>query len=184
MPRVVRQVLPHEHVKYREHLFALDADSRLLRFGFIVTDDMLDKICDSFEVNHSEHALFCIENADLEFIAVGHIAIKGEMELAFSVLKAYQGQGMGDLLMRRCIQWCRTHNILKGCMVCFTHNYAIRHLCAKHGIQFHSEHGESVARIKLEHAGLDTYISEITDSNFAVFDYFGKRLTISWAFNK
>jgi len=103
--------------------------------------------------------------------------------LAFSVLDQYQGQGMGSILMRRCIQWCRTHNILKGYMVCLSHNAAIRRLCTKHGIQFHSSHGETEASIKLSSPNFGTYLKEVTDSNLGLLDYVNKRANIlSWSF--
>ena len=99
-----------------------------------------------------------------------------EMELAFSVLKGYQGQGMGNQLMKRSIQWCRAHNMLKGCMVCLSTNSVIRHLCTKYGIHMTNDHGETLADIELDSPNITTYLSEATDSNLAVIDYLGKRM--------
>ena len=182
MSYVVRKVLQHEYEKYRTHLKSLDLDSRHLRFGFMAKDETIDKLCDSIDIDHAHHILFCIENDKLEFIAIGHIATTDGMELAFSVLKEHQGKGMGDALMKRCIQWCRTHNILKGYMVCLSHNKAIRHLCVKHGIHFHTEHGETEADIELDAPGFGTFINEGMASNLAVLDYMGKRNRLPWIF--
>lgn len=182
MTHIVRRVLSNEYEKYRTHLKSLDVNSRYLRFGFTVSDEVVDKLCDEFEKNTSDHILFCVENDDLEFVAVGHIALVGGMELAFSVLSEYQGKGMGNSLMHRCIQWCRTNGILKGCMVCLSHNMVIRHLCIKHGIHFHTEHGETSAEVELDKPGVDTYISEGIDSNLAMIDYLGKRFHLPWSF--
>ena len=175
MLATVRRVLPHEYGKYRTHLKSLDVDSKILRFGYPITDTILDQLCDKFEADHSHNILFCIENNNLEFVAIGHIALYKEMELAFSVLKDYQGQGMGNLLMKRVIQWCRTNGNLKGCMVCLSTNQAIKHLCLKHGIHIHSEHGETLADIELDRANITTYVSEQVDSNLGAMDYLGKR---------
>lgn len=182
MPYIVRRVLSNEYPKYNAHLKALDLESRYLRFGFNVKDEVLDELCKGFEEDYKHHILFCIENDNLEFIAVGHIATTDSMELAFSVLKEHQGNGMGDALMKRCIQWCRTHNMLTGCMVCLSHNKAIRHLCTKHGIHFLTEHGETEANIELDAPGFDTFVNEGMDSNFAVLDYMGKRNRLPWIF--
>ena len=171
----VRRVLNHEYSKYRKHLKALDGASKHLRFGYIIQDEMIDKLCDQWEADHEHNILFCIENDDLDFVAVGHIALQDNMELAFSVLKGYQGQGMGNHLFKCVIQWCRTHDHLKGCMVCLTSNSVIRHLCLKYGIHMTSEHGETLADIELDSPKLDTFVSEATDSNLAVMDYLGKR---------
>lgn len=171
----VRQVLPHEYSKYRSHLKSLDAESKTLRFGYPITDYVIDQLCDKFEADHNKHVLFAIENRKLEFIAVGHIALDSGMELAFSVLKKHQGRGFGNLLMKRCIQYCRTHDILKGCMVCLSTNAAIRHLCRKYEITVENDHGESLADIHLAPAGIDTYISETIDNNMSALDYITKR---------
>jgi len=173
----VRKVLAHEYPKYRKHLKALDTASKHLRFGYIIQDEMIDKLCDQWELDHEHNTLFCIENDDLDFIAVGHIAIQDEqMELAFSVLKGYQGQGMGNHLFKRVIQWCRTHQMLKGCMVCLSTNSIIKHLCTKYGIHMTTDHGETLADIELDSPNISTYITEATDSNLAVMDYMGKRM--------
>lgn len=177
----VRRVLPHEYSKYRTHLKSLDIESKTLRFANPLSNELIDQICDDFEKNHHNHVLFAIENNNLEFVAVGHIAVTGEMELAFSVLKEYQGQGMGNALMKRCIQYCRTHNILKGCMVCLRTNTVIKHLCAKYGITMENDHGETLADIKLPTATPVTYIREVADSNLEVMDYFNKRIIKPWA---
>jgi GNAT superfamily N-acetyltransferase len=177
MLATVRRVLPHEYGKYRTHLKSLDADSKILRFGAPISDTVLDSLCDEFEAHPDKHVLFCIEDDNLEFVAIGHIALKGEMELAFSVLKEYQGRGMGNKLMNRCIQYCRTHNILRGCMVCLSTNSKIKHLCTKYGIIMENDHGETLADITLPNATPATYFSEATDSNFAVIDYWKKRFT-------
>jgi GNAT superfamily N-acetyltransferase len=178
----VRRVLPHEYPKYRKHLKDLDEHSKYLRFGYCIRDDMIDTLCNQFETEPDKNILFCIENDDLDFIAIGHIAIQDELELAFSVLKGYQGQGMGSHLMKRVIQWCRTQGKLKGCMVCLSSNAAIRHLCTKHGIHVHSEHGETMAEIELDSPSITTYVAEATDSNLAAIDYMGKRMRKSWTF--
>ena len=184
MYTTVRRVLPHEYTKYRTHLKRLDAESKVLRFGHPVSDYVVDTLCDKFEAHPSQHVLFAIENQDLEFVAVGHIALEGEMELAFSVLEEYQGQGMGNRLIRRCIRYCRTHGILKGCMVCLSTNSQIRHLCAKYNITMQNESGETLAEIVLPTANMYTYVGEVADRNFAVMDYLSKRFAKPFAMLK
>ena len=156
---------------------ALDQDSKVLRFANPVSDDVIDSLCDKWEQDHKHNILFCIENNKLEFVAIGHIAIEETgMELAFSVLKEEQGNGMGNQLMKRCIQWCRTHGFLKGCMVCLSTNSVIKHLCHKYGISIENDHGETLADIELDSPDITTYWTEATDSNLAVMDYWGKRM--------
>jgi len=177
---IVRKVLPNEYSKYRTHLKALDESSRILRFGAPVTDDVIDKLCNKIEQYSHNHVLFAIENANLEFVAVGHIANFKEMEMAFSVLDSYQGQGMGEALMKRVIQHCRTLGLRKGFMVCLPHNQAIKHLCQKHGIQIHTEYGETTADVELPAPDMSTYISEAGSRNLGVFDFLSKRAMLPW----
>ena len=180
----VRRVLANEYPKYRKHLKALDRESKTLRFANPLSDDVIDNLCDSWEQDHEHNILFAIENENLDFVAVAHIAIdeKHEMELAFSVLKEYQGQGMGNHLMKRAIQWCRTHGFLHGSMVCLSTNSVIKHLCTKYGIHMQSEYGETLADIELDHPSLNTYVAEAASSNLAMMDYWGKRMPKFLAF--
>lgn len=177
---IVRKVMPTEYHKYRTHLKALDDDSRTLRFASPVSDAVIDQICDKIEADPAHHVLFAIEDSDLDFVAVGHIAIFDDMELAFSVLKEHQGQGMGNLLMKRVIQHCRTLGQLKGYMVCLQSNQAIKHLCQKHGIKIHTEYGETIGDVELPKPSVGTFIDEATSRNLGMFDFLSKRTMLPW----
>lgn len=178
MTHTVRRVFPTEYYKYREHLKSLDADSRSLRFGFGITNESIDKLCDTIEHNTNKHILFCIEDADLKFIAVGHIALSdnaSSMELAFSVLKECQGNGMGDLLMKRCIRYCRTHNIYRGHMVCLSRNAAIRKLCSKNRLTVVTDGTDAETAIELPLPSIKTFFKELLAINLSLLNYIGKR---------
>jgi GNAT superfamily N-acetyltransferase len=170
----VRRMMPIEFAKLKTHLKALDTDSKVLRFGYHVSDTVIDQLCDGFKKRQHKHTFFVIENDDLQFLAVGQVATENGMELAFSVLKEHQGKGMGDALMRRCIQHCRVIGRLKGCMVCLNSNTAIRHLCKKNGIKLTTELGETLADIELDHPNLSTYINENIDTNLGAWEYLKK----------
>jgi GNAT superfamily N-acetyltransferase len=174
MPHIVYRLLPAEYGKYRTHLLALDQESRYLRFGYPINDAMINFLCDKFEANPKQHKIFVIENDDLTVVAVGHISLEGEeVELAFSVLKDYQGQGMGSALMKRCIEWCQNRSIKGGCMVCLSHNKAVRAMAKKHGILV-DDHGETLADIKIPDPSPVSIMSEVVESNIARFDHLGK----------
>ena len=178
MKHTVRKVFPNEYKKYREHLKSLDTDSRNLRFGYSVKDEGIDKLCDSIEHDTSKHILFCIEDADLKFVAVGHIALGNDsssMELAFSVLKEFQGKGMGDMLMKRCIRYCRTHNIYRGHMVCLSRNGAIRKLCTKNRLKVVTDGTDAETAIELPLPSVRTFVKELIYNNLSLLDYMEKR---------
>jgi GNAT superfamily N-acetyltransferase len=137
-------------------------------------DETIEQLCDRFEANPHEHKLFVIENEDLEVVAAGHIALEGgETELAFSVLKEYRKQGMGDALMKRTIEWCQNRNIKGGCMVCLSTNIAIKRLASKHGLLI-NEGGETLANIAIPEATPASVMHEVVESNMARLDHLGK----------
>jgi len=163
-----------EYSRYRKHLKNLDEDSRYLRFGHHIKNEMIDIICDRIEKNPSKHKIFVIEDDNLGVVAAGHIALDSDpVELAFSVLKEYQGQGMGSALMKRCISWCQNRSINSGCMVCLARNTAIRRLALKHGILI-QEGTEIEASLKIPPASTTSVINEIADDNISMFDHLGK----------
>jgi GNAT superfamily N-acetyltransferase len=174
MSHLVYKLLPADYGRYRKHLLALDQESRYRRFAYHIQDEMINIVCDKFEKNPDKHKIFVIENDDLEVIAAGHISLEGdELELAFSVLKEYQGQGMGSSLMKRCIEWCQNRGIKGGCMVCLSSNVAIKKLAARHGILI-NDHGETLADIKIPDANATSVINEVLADNISKFDHLGK----------
>jgi GNAT superfamily N-acetyltransferase len=163
-----------EFFKYRRHLKSLDAESRYLRFGYAIRDDVIDTVCDRIEQQPLKHKIFVIENEDCEVIAAGHISLVDQpVELAFSVLRQHQGQGMGSALMARCIEWCQNRSIKTGCMVCLSHNKAVRAMAKKHGVLI-DEAGEAEAALTIPSLNTGSVIHEIAEDNIAMFDHMGK----------
>jgi GNAT superfamily N-acetyltransferase len=174
MSYLVYRLLPHDYSRYRTHLLSLDKESRHLRFGYSINDAMINFLCDKFEKNPHVHKLFVVENDDLEVVGVGHISLEGtEVELAFSVLKEYQGRGIGSTLMKRCVEWCQNRGIKTGCMVCLNTNQAVKNMARKHGVLI-EEHGEVMADIIIPSANPISVMSEMVESNLAKFDHLGK----------
>lgn len=165
----------HEFHRYKTHLLALDEENRYLRFGFHIKNDTIVELCARWEANSNKHKIFAIENDDLEVIAIGHISLEDNpAELAFSVLKEYQGQGMGDALMKRLIEYCQNHNIKLGCMVCLGSNDKIKHLARKHNILVKTEQGDSYGQIAIPTPTPVSYWKEYVDESLGKLDHLGK----------
>ena len=174
----IRRLLDSELDKYEQHLLALDDNSKHLRFAYRVTDAAIIKFMQTVKDNAHLHKIFVIENSNLDVVGVGHISIAdGNMELALSVLPAYQGKGYGHELMGRCLEWCRNRGITNGFMVCLQSNNTIKHLASKHGLKMTSEYGETTADIILPEATAESYAREVFASNLAAFDHFNKSTT-------
>ena len=171
---LVYRLLPTEYHRYRTHLLALDDQSRYTRFGIVIRDDSINRLCDKFEANSKKHKIFVIEDEQLNVIAAGHIALEGgETELAFSVLQEYRKQGMGSSLMKRCIEWCQNRNIKGGCMVCLSTNIAIKKLASKHGVLI-NDGSETLANIIIPDPTPVSIMHEVVDSSIARADHIGK----------
>jgi GNAT superfamily N-acetyltransferase len=174
MSHIVFELPYHEYDRYRKHLLALDIDSRYLRFGYHITDETINTLCTTFEENFHRHRVFVIEDDNLDVVGAGHISLEGRpIELAFSVLKSYQGKGMGHSLMSRVVEWCQNRGIKAGCMVCLKHNAAIKKLATKHGILV-SNGGETLADIQIPDANAVSLIHEAVDNGISKLDHLGK----------
>jgi GNAT superfamily N-acetyltransferase len=174
MPHIVFELPRQEYDRYRNHLLALDTESRYLRFGYHITDDIINALCDGFENNFHRHKIFVIEDDNLDVVGAGHISLQDSpIELAFSVLKPYQGTGMGHSLMSRVVEWCQNRGIKTGCMVCLTHNTAIKKLAARQGILI-KHGGETLADIQIPAANVVSIMHEAVDTNISRLDHLGK----------
>lgn len=174
MTYLVYHLQPFEYERYRNHLLSLDSESRYLRFGYQIKDENIHKLCDTIEANPTKHQIFVIDDRDLNVLAAGHISVAdSETELAFSVLREHQGQGMGSALMKRCISWCQNRGIKQGNMVCLATNTAVKKLASKHGVLV-NDHGEVTADISIPDTDLTSIYEELVDANLSSFDHLGK----------
>ena len=174
MAYIVYHLQPFEYERYRNHLLALDSNSRYLRFGYQIADEAIHKLCDRIESEPTKHQIFIIDDRNLNVLAAGHISIAGtETELAFSVLKPHQGQGMGSALMKRCIAWCQNRGIRHGNMVCLSSNTAVRKLASRHGVLV-NDHGEVTADLAIPDTDVASIYTEFVETNLANIDHMGK----------
>ena len=176
----VRRLFPHEYLKYEQHLLSLDTDSRYNRFGHNASDAYISKFCNQIVETADSHVLFCIEDCDLNIIGVGHIALGDEVELAFSVSPGHQGCGIGSSLMKKCVQYCRLHNISKGKIICIQSNNKMKGLCKKFGLTIHSVDGECESIVNFVLPDITTYAEAFIEDSVCAYDYIGKRSKLSW----
>lgn len=175
MSHVIYRLPPSELHRYRTHLLCLDEESKYLRFGFYIKTDTIRDLHKRWMANPEKHIVFVIENDDLEVVGVAHISLEEDpAELAFSVFKECQGQGMGDALMKRAIEYCQNRGIKHGCMVCLTSNDKIKKLAKKNGIVVVNEDGESKAEIQMPDASAMSLWHEAVENNVAKIDHLGK----------
>lgn len=145
-----------------------------MRFGYQVKTEIILDLFKKWSNDPEKNIIFAIENDDLELVGVGHICLADpEPELAFSVLKEYQNQGMGSELMARCVEWCRNRNLKTGTMVCLSTNTAIKKLAARHGILVR-DGSETLAEIKIPEANISSIVHELVEDNLSTLSHIGK----------
>lgn len=146
-----------------------------MRFGFHIKTETINDLCSRWESNADKNTIFVIENDNLEVVAVAHISTEDEKpELAFSVLKEYQHQGMGDALMKRAIEHCQNKGIKSGYMICLPSNEKIKKLARKNGILIQNTHGDCEGDIAIPQPTPVSYWHEYIEDNVAKIDHLGK----------
>ena len=164
-----------EFHRYKLHLLSLDEESKYMRFGYHIRTEQIRELCKRWEANADKNIVFAIENSDLEVVGIAHISLEEEpAELAFSVFKECQGQGMGDALMKRAIEYCQNHSIKTGCMVCLGSNDAIKHLARKNNILVKTEYGDASAEISIPDPNPLSIWKEAVTNSLGNIDHLGK----------
>ena len=171
----IYKLAPSEFHRYKTHLLSLDEESKYMRFGYHIRVDQIRELCKKWQANSDKHIIFAIENEDLEVVGIAHISLEDNpAELAFSVLKECQGQGMGDALMKRAIEYCQNHSIKTGCMVCLGSNDKIKGLARKNGILVKTEYGDASAEVSIPDPNPVSIWSEVVHDQLAKIDHLGK----------
>ena len=175
MTHTIYRLPTAEFYRYRTHLLSLDDESRYMRFGFHIKNETITDLCNKWQDESDQHKIFVIENDNLEVVGVAHVSLEGDTpELAFSVLKDYQHQGLGDALMKRAIEYCQNKNIKQGYMVCLSSNDKIKRLARRNNVLVTTEDGDSHGEIAIPTATPVSYWKEYVEDNFAKLDHLGK----------
>jgi len=175
MKHIIYRLPQSELHRYRAHLLLLDDESRYMRFGFHISNDIINQLCDKWELNSDNHKIFAIENENLEVVGVAHVSMESDIpELAFSVFKEYQHKGMGDALMKRAIEYCQNKGIKHGYMVCLPSNSKIKGLARKNNILIHTEDRDCEGDITIPSPTPISVWHEYVEDSLGKLDHLGK----------
>lgn len=176
MTHIIYKLPKNELYRYRAHLLSLDDESRYMRFGFHIKNEVINQLCDKWELDSHNHTVFAIENEKMEVVAVAHVSLESEVpELAFSVFKECQHQGMGDALMKRAIEYCQNKGIKHGYMVCLPTNNKIKGLARKNGVLIHTEDGDCEGDITIPEPTPLSIWHEYFEDGIGKLDHLGKK---------
>jgi GNAT superfamily N-acetyltransferase len=153
----IRSLGPSHRARIASHLLALDADDRYLRFGYLATDEQVERYVAG--LNFERDDIFGIYNRKLELIAMAHLALadqaehKSCAEFGVSVLKKARGRGYGSRLFERAVIHARNEGVDLMFIHALTENKAMLKIAANAG------------------ATLDSRVSEMVDEQVARTDY-------------
>lgn len=116
------------------HFLRLDSQSRASRFFCSTSDENMKIYVDKIDF---KNGIFGIFNENLDIIGLGECVFfkqnnKMTAEVAFTVEKKYQGNGLGNKLMKRVVQYANSRNVHELHMYCIKTNQAILHLAKKY----------------------------------------------------
>lgn len=157
-----------------QHLISLEKEDRYNRFCGQLSDSGVYNYVQN--INYKEDGLFGVFNEQLVLVGFSHVATslkqdKHFAEFAFSVLAQNQGQGLGNILMKKAVLFSKSKGIKEIQMNCLATNQKSQHLAKKHGLKIHlAEYGERTAILETEHQQIEQFIAynqNVLEENFA-----------------
>lgn len=164
---------------YREqisrHLLALDTHDRYLRFGFVATDEQIERYVAGLDFERDE--FLGITNRRLELIAIAHLAMipaagkPTRAEFGVSVRKASRGRGFGALLFERAAMDARNKGVSSMFIHALSENAAMLRIARNAGAVIERTGADAEAYLRLPPASLGTRMAEIVEDHYAQIDY-------------
>ncbi|MDO8943900.1 MAG: GNAT family N-acetyltransferase, partial [Desulfobacterales bacterium] len=113
----IRSMGPSHRKGIRQHLLALDARDRYLRFGYAAGDEQIDRYVAGLDFERDE--IFGIYSRKIQLIAMAHLALHADAssvncaEFGVSVSSAARGRGYGARLFERAVMHARNAGVDK-----------------------------------------------------------------------
>lgn len=171
---------------YSRHLKALEPEDKIARFGYPVSDYAIDQLVLNMCYHPHDHELWYARD-DGERVGWGHMAKNNDdsWEIAVSVTKEFQRQGIGNKLIQEMLAFAKFHHISEVYMHCIEDNRVIQHLANKNDLKTRSRgDGERTAAITVPNPTLLETNTQLFKEQKEIFDEFGRlrnKLTKLWA---
>jgi RimJ/RimL family protein N-acetyltransferase len=180
-PVLVRELSSGDRERLLKHFLALDEDDRLLRFGQLVPDRVIENYVAN--IDFSRDTVFGVFDDQLVLVGVGHLAYlpdegnKRTAEFGVSVTESARGRGVGSRLFERAAIRSRNTHVSMLYMHCLSRNSTMMHIAKKSGMKIEYAYGEADAYLSLTPADQGSILTEMLQEQAAVFDYAIKRQT-------
>lgn len=161
-----------------EHFMRLDKESRYNRFCISMNDYALENYVKQIDY---KNAYFAVFDDELKIVGLGECVREKSSktpnvaEVAFSVLKEYQGQGLGNKILGRIVRYAQANNIDTLNMFCLRTNQKVVHLAKKFGLKVSISEGENIATLDNMQANEFSPINELVEETIASFELVNKK---------
>ena len=176
----IRSLGSRHRQRLLDHLLLLDANDRLLRFGYAASDERIAAYVQEIDFDHDQ--VFGVFDRRLRMIAQAHLAFdpvgavpSGAAEFGVSVLPKARGQAMGTLLFNHAVLIARNRGVRQLRIHLLRQNRAMLAIVKHAGAAIDFDGGDATARVTLPPDTLGSQIGELIGHRAAEFDYRLKR---------
>ena len=158
-----------------KHLKALSEHDRYLRFGYTATDEHIIRYVESLNFERDE--IYGIFNADLEVIAMAHLAIMKQegresgAEFGVSVSAHARGRGYGARLFDRAVIHARNEKVYQMYIHALSENAPMIRIARNGGARIERDGAETEAYLRLPKRDLDSRVTEFVADQYAKTNY-------------
>ena len=167
----IRQLGPKHRERIAQHLMKLEEHDRYLRFGYLASDEQIQRYVDSLDFERDD--IFGIYNRRLELIAMAHLAHSVDKqyqacgEFGVSVAKSARGRGYGGKMFDRAVKHARNVGVMFLFIHALSENAAMIKIAKKGGATVVRDGPDSNAYLQLPPATFDSRISEMLEEKLA-----------------
>jgi RimJ/RimL family protein N-acetyltransferase len=149
----IRSLNSRHRRRIAAHIVALPEHDRYLRFGYVATDEQVQKYVDGLDFKRDE--IYGIFNRRLQLIAMAHLALTTDpkcsscAEFGVSVSAEARGKGLGTRLFDRAILHARAEHVDMIFIHALSENTAMLKIARKVGAVVENYGGEVEAHLRL-----------------------------------
>lgn len=174
----VRSMTKRHRPRILQHLLALDAHDRYLRFGQATTDAQIAKYVDTLDFERDE--VFGIFNRKLELVAMAHLAyspaqqVDGQpamAEFGVSVMPQARGRRFGARLFDNAMLHARNRGFNTLFIHALSENTPMLKIARRAGAEVVRDGSETEAWLKLPPETLTSCLDEVVGQHVSELDY-------------
>jgi RimJ/RimL family protein N-acetyltransferase len=181
----IRSLAPAHRPRILAHLLALSEADRYLRFGYMATDEQINRYVDSLDFERDE--VFGVFNRRLELVALAHLAYPPEAaaasmnasngtstaaaEFGGSVAAHLRGRGFGARLFEHAMLHARNRGLDTLFIHALSENTPMLRIARKAGAAVQRAGSESDAYLKLPPETLASHMEQLVGEGAAALDY-------------